>query len=163
MRGSNDKTNDIQTTSWPASQRHSETSQLRVKKKQFKIILAGFHFFESPGSNDDARFRGQWGKWNPFSWRTYVITSAVSLIKTGWCYFSYGSPFISVPFYVSRPQGLLPYIPYESSTGTQTFLPFTGCQQIGLACHHKNLDTGADGVVAQSDSITHTPSCRQSW
>jgi len=40
--------------------------------------------------------------------------------------------------------------------GTQVFLLFAGYRQIGLACRHKNLDTGADGVIAQSDSITHT-------
>lgn len=40
--------------------------------------------------------------------------------------------------------------------GTQVFLLFAGYRQIGLACRHKNLDTGADEVVIIR-SHTHIP------
>jgi len=84
MRGPNDKTNYCPYTDdflGSISQRHSETSQPRVKAIQ--NILAGFHFFESSGLSLMMRdFCGAiWGKMKPVQLTDYVITSAVSLIK----------------------------------------------------------------------------------
>ena len=105
------------------------------KKKQFKIIFTGCHFVEWPRSNDDARFlRCDLGD----NEENEICSADGFMLLHRQLVWLKQADVVSpteAPSYshVSRPQGLLPCIPYESSTGPKCSSFCLGINKYGLS------------------------------